>query len=122
MFKRQAGAILPKELDPQDNSLAATYSRDQLVQMADILISSPKATDARDLSMVLAMSYTAGRGDDVRQRRLCELTPPLLRACIGQCCVCVPCATLRWLVLTFALPLLFLMTVELSALAVLCQM
>jgi hypothetical protein len=27
MFKRQAGEILPRELDPQDNTLAATFSR-----------------------------------------------------------------------------------------------
>jgi len=58
--------------------------RDELVQMADFLMSSPNATDARDMSMVLAMSFTAGRGDDVRERRLCELTPPMLRTCIGE--------------------------------------
>lgn len=27
LFKRQAGEILPRELDPQDNTLAATYNR-----------------------------------------------------------------------------------------------
>lgn len=58
--------------------------RDQLVQMAHFLMSSRDPLDARDLSMVLAMSFTAGRGADVRERRLCELTPPLLRSCIGE--------------------------------------
>jgi hypothetical protein len=84
LFKRQAGAVLAQELDPQDNSLTATYSRDDLVQMCDTLLSSPAPTDARDLSMLLAMTHTAGRGDDVRERRLCELTPPLQRSCIGE--------------------------------------
>jgi hypothetical protein len=58
--------------------------RDDLVKIADHSLASPKAIDARDLSMLLAMSFTAGRGDDVRERRLCELTPPLLRTCIGE--------------------------------------
>ncbi len=58
--------------------------RDDLVKIADYSLASPKPLDARDLSMVLAMSFTAGRGDDVRERRLCELTPPLLRTCIGE--------------------------------------
>jgi hypothetical protein len=84
VFKRQAGAILPQELDPQDNTLSATFSTDELVQMADTMMSSPNKTDARDLSMILAMSHTAGRGDDVRERRLCELTPPIPRTCIGE--------------------------------------
>jgi hypothetical protein len=52
--------------------------------MAHFLMSSRDPLDARDLSMVLAMSFTAGRGADVRERRLCELTPPLLRSCIGE--------------------------------------
>lgn len=58
--------------------------RDDLVKIADYSLASPNALEARDLSMVLAMSFTAGRGDDVRERRLCELTPPLLRTCIGE--------------------------------------
>lgn len=62
----------------------AVTSRDDLVKIADYSLASPNTLDARDLSMVLAMSFTAGRGDDVRERRLCELTPPLLRTCIGE--------------------------------------
>jgi hypothetical protein len=84
LSKRQAGAILPQELDPQDNTLSATFSTDELVQMADAMMSSSNKTDARDLSMILAMAHTAGRGDDVRERRLCELTPPIQRTCIGE--------------------------------------
>ena len=84
LFKRQAGTVLPDELDPQDNSLTATFNRDQLVKMADTLLSSQQPSDARDHSMLLSMSHTAGRGDDLRERRLCELTPPLLRTCIGE--------------------------------------
>jgi hypothetical protein len=84
VFKRQAGAILPQELDPQDNTLSATFSTDELVQMADAMMSSSSKTDARDFSMIMAMAHTAGRGDDVRERRLCELTPPLPRTCIGE--------------------------------------
>lgn len=62
----------------------AVTCRDDLVKIADYSLASPNALEARDLSMVLAMSFTAGRGDDVRERRLCELTPPLLRTCIGE--------------------------------------
>ena len=58
--------------------------RDDLVKIADHMLASSKAIDARDLSMLLAMCFTAGRGDDVRERRVCELTPPLQRTCIGE--------------------------------------
>lgn len=62
LFKQQAGAVLAQELDPQDNSLTATFRRDDLVQMCDTLVSSAALADARDLSMMLAMTATAGRG------------------------------------------------------------
>jgi hypothetical protein len=64
--------------------LPAVTCRDDLVKIGDHSLASSKAIDARDLSMLLAMCFTAGRGDDVRERRLCELTPPLQRTCIGE--------------------------------------
>lgn len=75
--------------------------RDQLVQMADFQMSSRDPTDARDMSMILAMSFTAGRGADVRERRLCELTPPLLRSCIGELLL----SSLHWCELCYCLHL-----------------
>lgn len=68
---------------PHPSCLAVTH-RDDLVKIGDYCLASPNAIDARDLNMLLAMSFTAGRGDDVRERRLCELTPPILRTCIGE--------------------------------------
>lgn len=85
MFKIHRGQPLPAGLDPQDNSQQATFTRDELIKICDELLGSEDPLDARDLSMILAMCLMCGRGDDARERRLCELTEPMQRTCIGEC-------------------------------------
>lgn len=83
-YKIQPNKPLPPGVDPQDNSEQATFTYDELVKIADALLRSPEPKDARDLSMLLWMCMTCGRGDDARPRRLCELTEPKLRSSIGE--------------------------------------
>jgi hypothetical protein len=85
LYKVQPNKPLPAGVDPQDNSEQSTFTFDELVKIADDLMSSKDPKDARDLSMLLWMCMTCGRGDDARPRRLCELTEPKLRSSIGEC-------------------------------------
>ena len=83
LYKVQPNKPLPAGLDPQDNSEQSTFTYDELHKIADDLLSSTDFKDTRDLSMLLWMCMTCGRGDDARPRRLCELTEPKLRSSIG---------------------------------------
>ena len=86
LYKIQPNKPLPPGLDPQDNSEQATFTVDELVKIADCLLSSDDPKDARDLSMLLWMCMTCGRGDDAWPRRLADLTEPKLRSSIGRRC------------------------------------
>jgi hypothetical protein len=57
--------------------------------MMDQLLASSKPEDAETMCMMLLMCGTAGRGDDCRERRICELVPPMLRKSIGRHSVCL---------------------------------
>lgn len=70
-------------LDAQDLSRETTFNENELVRMASYLLSSTEPSAANHLCMLLWMVSTAGRGDDLRERRVCELLPPMLRKCIG---------------------------------------
>jgi hypothetical protein len=85
LYKVQPNKPLPPGLDPQDNSEQATFTYDELTKICDDLLRSDDPKDARDLSTLLWMCMTCGRGDDARPRRLCELTEPKLRSVIGEC-------------------------------------
>lgn len=87
MYKRQR-TVLPKDaagviLDPQDRTQQATFSADEKVKIGDHLVASKEHKDTQHMAMMLLMCGTAGRGDDCRERRLCELMKPMLRTCIG---------------------------------------
>lgn len=84
LYKVQPNKPLPPGVDPQDNSEQATFTYDELHKIADALLRSDDPKDARDLSMMLWMCMTCGRGDDARPRRLSELTEPKLRSSIGK--------------------------------------
>lgn len=84
LYKIQPNKPLPAGLDPQDNSEQATFTYDELVKICDDLLRSEDPKAARDLSTLLWMCMTCGRGDDARPRRLCELTEPKLRSVIGE--------------------------------------
>lgn len=84
LYKVQPDKPLPAGMDPQDNSEQATFTYDELLQIADEMLGSDDPKDARDFSMFLWMCMTCGRGDDARPRRLCELTEPKLRSSIGE--------------------------------------
>jgi len=72
-YKVQPSKPLPGNMDPQDNSLQDTFDLDDLVKIASEKIASSSTKDARDLSMLLWMCWSCGRGDDCRPRKLCEL-------------------------------------------------
>jgi hypothetical protein len=90
LYKVQPNKPLPPGLDPQDNSEQATFTFDELYKIADALLGSEDPKDTRDLSMLLWMCQTCGRGDDARPRRICELTEPKLRCSIGECDIVQP--------------------------------
>lgn len=85
-------------LDPQAGSMQSTFTRDQLVGMMDAALAAGTEASIEDMGMMLLMCCTAGRGDDCRERRICELMPPMLRTCIGEhavvCCWEV-CSSMR---------------------------
>lgn len=91
MFKIQPNKPLPAGLDPQDNSEQDTFSLDELYKLADRLLQSSDPKDARDLSMLLWMAFTCGRGDDARPRKLPELTEPKQRSSIGESAIARRC-------------------------------
>lgn len=82
-YKVQPSKPLPANMDPQDNSLQDTFDLDDLVKIASEKIASSTSKDARDLSMLLWMCWSCGRGDDCRPRKLCELMRPMSRRTIG---------------------------------------
>lgn len=84
LYKVEPGKPLPAGMDPQDNTEQATFTLDELVKLCDMLLVSKEWRASRDLSMLLWMCNTCGRGDDARPRRLCELTEPKHRATIGE--------------------------------------
>lgn len=71
-------------VDPHDNTQQATYTTGQLTSMAKLLISSTKPEAARQMSMLLCAVQMAGRGDELRNLRLCDMTEPRLRSTIGK--------------------------------------
>lgn len=84
LCKVQPGQPMPAGMDPQDNTEQATFTLDELVKLCNRLLVSKDWRAARDLSMLLWMCMTCGRGDDARPRRLCELTEPKRRGTIGE--------------------------------------
>lgn len=87
LYKNQKGAHRRgpdgAPLDPQAGSLQPTFTEDQLVAMMTDLLACGTLTSAETMCMMLLMCCTAGRGDDCRERRVCELMEPMLRKCIG---------------------------------------
>lgn len=81
LFKKQKGTCTT---DPRDHTQQSTFTEDELVKIIDEVLPSLDYKDARDLAMLLLMVVTAGRGDDCRWRRICELLQPILRTCIGE--------------------------------------
>jgi len=84
LYKIQPNKPLPGKMDPLDNSLQDTFELDELVQITQDLLGSSDPKDARDLSMLLWMCWSCGRGDDCRPRKLCELMRPMCRRTIGE--------------------------------------
>lgn len=88
LYKPQKGVqrvdAAGEPLDPQNYCQETTFSEDELVRIADHLISSADPRDAQQMAMMLLMVGTAGRGDDCRERFVCEFLPPMLRRCIGE--------------------------------------
>jgi hypothetical protein len=82
-FKVKRGQPLPGKMDPHDNTQQATFSMDEHFKICAEAAGSPDPLVARDLSQYLACTSMCGRGDDARERRLCELCEPRLRASIG---------------------------------------
>eukprot|EP00882_Tetradesmus_deserticola_P001207 GHRQ01001305.1.p1 GENE.GHRQ01001305.1~~GHRQ01001305.1.p1 ORF type:complete len:390 (+),score=119.09 GHRQ01001305.1:648-1817(+) len=88
LYKRQKGVLQygadGAPLDPQaGGNQQTTFSQDELVAMMDKLLASNSPEDAETMCMMLLMCSTAGRGDDCRERRICELMAPMLRKSIG---------------------------------------
>ena len=75
---------LPYGRDPHEHTTESTYKLDEFVGLCVGLLKSKHYKDARDLSMLTWQSFTCGRGDDARERRLYELMEPAYRKCIGQ--------------------------------------
>lgn len=67
-----------------DNTLQDTYTEDELLQVVQPLAKSANPKDKATLSLLLFSSYSAGRGDDARERLMCELSEPLQRDTIGE--------------------------------------
>lgn len=84
LFKIKRGEPLPAGMDPHDNTLQSTYTEDELLKMASTLLRSPEFKDHHTMSLLLFSSYSAGRGDDARERLLCELAEPVVRETIRE--------------------------------------
>ncbi len=60
---------------------------DEELQMAQVMLRSPDHQAACHMSLFLWQIAALGRGDDVRERRFCEMSAPARKACIGRGCM-----------------------------------
>jgi len=84
LFKVQRGQPLPAGLDPHDNTTQDTFTEDQLLMMVINLLCSSLIEDKMFLSALLWACYSAGRGDEQRQRRMADLCAPAVRNSISE--------------------------------------